>query len=78
MRGIPQGSVLGSLFFNIHLCDPFFIIDKFNVANFADCSTPYVTGDNTFSVVKLLEELVCTSFWDEGYCRKVSCIIKHK
>ena len=78
MRGIPQGSVLGSLFFNIHLCDPFFIIDKFNVANFADCSTPYVTGDNTFSVVKLLEELVCTIFWDEGYCRKVSCIIKHK
>ena len=40
----------------------FFIIDKFNIASFADDNTPYVTGDNTFSVVKLLEELAYPIF----------------
>ena len=40
----------------------FLIIDKFNIASFADDNTPYVTGDNTFSVVKLLEELAYPIF----------------
>ena len=47
MSGIPQGFILGALFFNIHLCDLLFITDKFNIANFASENTPYVTGDNT-------------------------------
>ena len=52
---VPQGSILGPLFFNIHLCDLFFIIEKFDIANFADDTIPYVTGDKISSVVKLLE-----------------------
>ena len=43
---VPQGFILGTLFFNIHLCDVFFIIGKFDIANFADDNTPYVTGNN--------------------------------
>ena len=62
ITGVSQGSILGQLFFNIPLCDLFFIIDKFDIANFADNNTPYVTGHNISSVVKLLEEAACAIF----------------
>ena len=48
---VPQGFILGTLFFNIHLCDVFFIIGKFDIANFADDNTPYVTGNNIVSLL---------------------------
>ena len=59
---VPQVSILGPRTFNIHLCDLFFIIEKFDISNFADENAPYVTGDNISSVVKLLEEVASTIF----------------
>ena len=56
----------------INLSDIFFIIYKVDIAKFADDNTPNVTGDNIYSVVKLLEEVACAIFqkfkdkWDEG------------
>ena len=40
----------------------FSIIEKLDIANFVDDNTPYVTGDNISSVVKLLEEVSCAIF----------------
>ena len=62
IAGVLQGTILGRLFFNIQLCDLFFIIEKFDIANFADDNTPYVTGNNISSVVKLSEEVACAIF----------------
>ena len=56
------GFYIRTTFFNIQLCDLSFIIDKFDIVNFADHNTLYVTGDNTSSVAKLLEEVACAIF----------------
>ena len=54
--GVPQGSILGPLIFNIDLCDLFFVINHENIANYADDNTPYVSGKNIDEVVKFLEK----------------------
>ena len=50
--GIPQGSILGPLLFNIFLIDLFFIIEDTDIASYADDNTPYVIADNIYGVTK--------------------------
>ena len=39
--GVPQGSILRPLLFSIFICDMFYFLKEFDIANYADDTTPY-------------------------------------
>ena len=53
---VPQGSILGPALFNVFICDMFYFLEDFDIANYADDSTPYNAGENIEFVVNNLEQ----------------------
>ena len=53
--GVPLGSMLGPLLFNVHLCDLFYFLEDLDVASYADDTAIYTIKENKMSVINTLE-----------------------
>ena len=69
--GVPQGSILGPLLFNIYLNDIFYFVDERNLTNYADDNTPYSIDANVGALLNSLMQntSVLVKWFSDNYLK---------
>ena len=69
--GVPQGSALGPLLFNIFINDIFYLVNDTEVCNYADDTTLYVGDKNLRTVLAKLEKdtLLLSEWFSDNFMK---------
>ena len=75
---VPQGSTLGPLLFNIHLCNFFYFLEDLDIVSYADDRTIHTIKENKESVIYTLEALSMPLFtWFNNNFMKANSYKRH-